>query len=260
MKTKPAQLKKNTKVKWIIPIISALVFVLLTATAFYLRQNNQKLPEQTENQPVVTTDAGLISLPKPALRSSISVESALNSRRTRRAFLPQSLSLNTVSQMLWAAQGVTVEWGGRTAPSAKSTYPLSVYLIVNKVDGLKSGEYLYVAGDRSPVHALKPIKEGDLGEAVFTSLNQNSFKDVPAMIVITGNMAKMASAFGGVAQDKDVYLEAGHAAQNLYLQAETLKIGMVTNTSDKDSIIRNIITIPDDETIIYLIPFGVPKK
>ena len=145
------------------------------------------------------------------------METALKNRRTRRSFLDGSLTLKQVSQMLWSAQGVTVDWGGRTTPSAKSTYPLSVYIVANKVDGLDAGEYLYIPGDRTPVHQLKTIKKGEFGEAIFTALNQNSFKDVPAVVVITGNMGKMAQAFGGIAQDKDVYLEVGHAAQNMYL-------------------------------------------
>ncbi len=258
MKKKPAQVKKIKKVNWLIPIISSLVFLVLAGSAFYLRKNIDK-PSDLPSGPVATQAANLITLPAPALKSNVSVEAALKSRRTKRAFLDKSLSLSMVSQMLWAAQGVTVDWGGRTSPSAKSTYPLNVYLVANKVDGLNPGEYVYIPGERTPVHGLKPIAEGEFGKAIFTSLNQNAFKDVPAMLVITGDMAKMAAAFGGIAQDKDVYLEAGHAAQNLYLQAETLKIGMVTNSLANDSIIRNIISIPDTETIIYVIPFGFPK-
>lgn len=259
-KTKPAQQTEKTKVKWLIPLATGMVLIALALGAVYLKKNTTPQEIQAETTPTEAKIANAISLPKPVTRSSVSIESALNTRRTKRSFVDQSIPLSTVSQMLWSAQGVTAEWGGRTAPSAKSTYPLTVYLVANKVDGLSPGQYVYVPGDRTPVHSLKPIKEGNFGEALFTNLNQNSFKDVPAMVVITGNMSKMAAAFGGVPNDKDVYLEAGHAAQNMYLIAESLKIGMVTNTSDKDTIIRNIITIPDSETIIYLIPFGIPKK
>jgi SagB-type dehydrogenase family enzyme len=260
MKTKPAQEKTKNKVQWLIPLVTGLVLIALVGGTLYLKKNTKQQVIQRESTPVDTKAANIISLPKPVTRSSVSIESSLNTRRTKRAFVDQSIPLSTVSQMLWAAQGVTAEWGGRTAPSAKSTYPLTVYLVANKVDGLTPGQYVYVPGDRTPVHGIKPIKEGNFGDALFANFNQNSFKDVPAIIVITGDMAKMAAAFGGVPNDKDVYLEAGHAAQNMYLIAESLKIGMVTNTSDKDTILRNIITIPDTETIIYLIPFGIPKK
>ncbi len=258
MEKKPAQAKKNNNVRWLIPVITTIVFVVLLTVTFLLKKDNSA-PEVTIANPAATKPANQISLPTPALKSSISVESTLKTRRTKRTFLDEKMDLKVASQLLWAAQGVTSEWGGRTTPSAKSTYPLSVYLVANKIDGLNSGLYLYVPGDRTPVHALKPIAEGDFGKAFFASLNQNSFKNAPGILVITGDMTKMANAFGGIPHDKEVYLEAGHAAQNLYLQAETLKIGVVSNSSFDDSIIRNIITIPDTETIIYLIPFGLPK-
>ena len=261
MKKRPAQSpKKIFSNKWLIPIASGVILVLLLSLAFFLKKpNSVQAPNSNGGQSPVILPSENLELPKPDLKSSTSLETALKNRRTRRSFLDGSLTLKQVSQMLWSAQGVTVDWGGRTAPSAKSTYPLSVYLIVNKVEGLDAGEYLYIPGDRTPVHQLKTIKKGDFGEAIFTALNQNSFKDVPAIVVITGNMGKMAQAFGGIAQDKDVYLEVGHAAQNMYLQAESLKIGMVTNSSFKDNTIRNIITIPEEETLIYMIPFGHSK-
>lgn len=263
MKEKPARTpKQKPKNKWLIPIVSGVMLAVILVLAFLLKRPVpvQAPSSNTGQESPETLSSENISLPNPDYKSSTSVEASLKSRRTKRAFLDQSITLKQVSQMLWSAQGVTSEWGGRTTPSAKSVYPLSLYLIVNKVDGLEPGQYLYVSGDRSMVHQLKPIKKASLGEAIFNSLNQNSFKDVPAIVVITGNMGKMSQAFGNTPQDKNVYLEAGHAAQNMYLQAESLKIGLVTNTSFQDNIIRNILTIPEEETLIYMVPFGHPKE
>lgn len=261
MKKKPAQdQKKDSWRRWLLPALTGgLVVVLGTVAVIFRKPSISTLNTPPSVTPVILPSEN-IALPQPDLKSNNSIEAVLKARRTRRAFLNKSLNLEQVSQMLWSAQGVTVDWGGRTAPSAKSTYPLSVYLIANKIDGLDAGEYLYVPGERTPVHQLRAIKKGNLGEAVFATQNQNSFKDVPAVVIITGNMEKMARAYGGIPQDKDVYLEAGHVAQNMYLQAESLKLGLVANTTFKDNIIRNIITIPEEETIIYLIPFGYPKE
>lgn len=256
--SKPAKEIKTKKVKWLIPSITVLVFLLLTLATIYFRKD-PSLISDTPTSPTPIQEANLIKLPSPALKSSVSVESAIQSRRVKRSFADEQVSLKSVSQLLWSAQGITVEWGDRTAPSAKSTYPLTVYLIVSKVEGLNPGQYVYQPGERTPIHSLKPIKEGDFGEAIFQSLNQNSFKGVPGIFVIAGDMDKMAAAFGGIAHDKDVYIEAGHVAQNLYLQAETLKLGMAANSNFNEGIIRSIISIPDNETVIYLIPFGVPK-
>lgn len=246
--------------RFFLPLATTSIVVILAILSLVLVKQQapvSDVPVAGDNVPVQNSEQ--IALPEPSIKGGISLDSALKSRRTQRAFQDDSLDLKTVSQMLWAGQGVTADWGGRTAPSAKSTYPLKLYLVANNVDSLEPGQYEYIPGDIKPVHQLVPIKKAQTGKAIYTALNQNSFKDIPALIAITGDMNKMATAYGGVSHDTDVYLEAGHAAQNMYLEAENLKIGMVANSSFNDSIIRNIITIPEVETLIYLIPLGKPK-
>lgn len=246
--------------RWLIPALTALVVVTVTLTAILVRRT---IPVSTSLDivpSIALLPAETISLPAPDLRSGNSLETVLKNRRTRRNFENKTLSLKQVSQLLWSAQGVTVDWGGRTAPSAKSTYPLTVFLVASKVDGLDPGEYQYLPGDRTPVHALKPIKKVDLQQAVYEAVNESSFKNAPAFMVITGSMGKMAEAYGGIPHDKEVYLEAGHVAENLYLQAESLRLGMVSISSFNNAKIKDLVTIPDSDTIIYLIPFGIPKQ
>jgi len=246
--------------RWIIPALTSLVVVSIFVAVLLTRQTAPT--KQTPNQPVATTTLTSedIGLPSPELRSGNSIEAVLKARRTRRDFLDKELTLKQVSQMLWAGQGVTVDWGGRTAPSAKSTYPLTLFLIANKVAGLEAGEYQYIPEDRTPVHRLKPIKAVDLQQAIYEALKESSFKNAPAVIVITGNMDKMAESYGGIPHDKEVYLEAGHAGENLYLQAESLKLGMVTISGFDEAKVKDLVTIPAGDTIIYLVPFGIPKQ
>ena len=260
---KTAQKNKATKDKgiifkrWLIPALTVLI-VAAFATLSLTRKKEEPTISHTEPA-VAILSADNLALPKPELRSSNSLEAVLKNRRSRREFIDKEITLKQVSQMLWAAQGVTVDWGGRTSPSAKSTYPLSVFLVANKVAGLDAGEYQYIAGDRTPVHELKPIKKVDLQKALYEGLNDSAFHNAPAVLIITGNMSKMAEAFGGIPHDKEVYLEAGHAAQNLYLQAESLRLGMVTISTFSNAIVKDLVTIPPGDTIIYLIPFGTPK-
>jgi len=246
--------------KWQTPLLTAFVVILLSTVAIVINSQQNKVPDQAETSAVqLVLPADSISLPLPDYRSSNSIEATLKNRKTRIDFTENSISLKQISQILWAAQGVNVDWGDRTAPSAKSTYPLTVFLIANKVDGLDAGEYQYIPGDRTMIHQLKPIKKVDMQKELFDLLNQSSFNKIPAVIVISGDMSKMAEAYGGIPHNKEVYLEAGYAAQNIALQVESLKLGTTVNTNFDELKIRELITVSSNDTIITLMPIGVPK-
>jgi nitroreductase len=78
----------------------------------------------------------MISLPAPAHHSNTSLESALLSRTSIRTFSADPVSLQQVSQLFWAAQGLTGNGSRRTAPSAGALYPLEVYIAASYVQGL----------------------------------------------------------------------------------------------------------------------------
>ncbi|MEE9191021.1 MAG: SagB/ThcOx family dehydrogenase, partial [Candidatus Aerophobetes bacterium] len=85
-----------------------------------------------------------IKLPPPIVKGKISLEEALKKRRSERDFQDRALTLKQVSQILWAAQGITEERGfKRAAPSAGALYPLELYLVVKKVEELEAGVYHY---------------------------------------------------------------------------------------------------------------------
>lgn len=257
---KKAAQKVKSKLSFPAPLLTVLVVLLLSVIALIFGRQKIVPQNQTETpvvQIVLPTDN--ISLPPPDYRSGNSIEAVLKNRRSRLNFTEGTLSQKQISQLLWAAQGINVDWGDRTAPSAKSTYPLSVFLIANSVSGLEAGEYQYIPGDRTPVHQLKPIKKVDMGQALFDLLNQSSFNKIPAILVITGNMGKMAEAYGGIPHDKEVFLEAGYAAQNIALEAESLKLGTNVSTNFDELKLRELITVSSSDTIILLMPIGIPK-
>ncbi len=238
----------------------AVVVIALLVTAFVVnrrRNNSQSQVETPAVQLVLPADS--VALPTPDYRSGNSLEAMLKIRKTHLDFTDAALSLKQISQILWAAQGINVDWGDRTAPSAKSTYPLTVFLIANKVTGLDNGEYQYIPGERTMLHQLKPIKKVDLGDSLFTLLNQSSFNKIPATLVITGNMAKMAEAYGGIPHDKEVYLEAGYTAQNVALEAESLKLGTNVSTNFDELKLKELVTVASTDTIILIMPVGIPK-
>jgi len=258
---KAKAVKTVTKSSRLVPLLGIALILSLSIFAYVKwLKSQQQTQVAAQTVPVKTVQiAPPVNLPPPSLRSNMSVEAALKNRRSRRDFTSDSLNLKQVGQMLWAAQGVTADWGGRTAPSAKEAYPLTVYLVANRVIDLNPGVYQYIPGERDAKHQVQLIKAGDVSEAVGTAIVQNAAKNSPALLIIAGDMNKMAKAFDGKHLDNNVYLEAGHAAQNLYLEAESLGLGMVTMAGFDGTKVAAALNTPETDTIIYAVPFGIPK-
>lgn len=246
--------------KWGIPLSTTTIVILLVIFGLIFRNHQEQASAPVEQEPAVVTNPNVIPLPTPTYRSQNSVESVIRINQPRRSFNPDQFTQKQLSQMLWAAQGVTFDWGGRTVTSSKSTFPLTIFVLVNNVEKLEKGLYQYIPGERLPAHQLLPVKLGDFGPGLFEIVNQTPLKEPPLVIIVTGDLKKMANAYGGVAHDREVYLEAGSAIQNMYLQAESLKIGMVSLPNFDESQVRVLLSIPQADTIISLVPMGYIKE
>lgn len=196
---------------------------------------------------------GEIALPPPQLKGRLSVEEALHRRRSVRDYAKEGLSIPEVSQLLWAAQGITQRGEGlRTAPSAGAAYPLEVYLVAGDVRGLPAGIYRYLPAR----HALIRKAEGDVRAKLRdASLGQQCVKDAPATLVITAVYARTAARYGGRAE-RYVDIEVGHAGENVYLQAETLGLGTVAVGAFSDAEVKRVLGLKDEEAPLYLLPVG----
>lgn len=193
-----------------------------------------------------------IALPEPRLESDVSIEETLLQRRSVREYASIPLTLDEVSQLLWAAQGITAEWGGRTAPSAGALYPLEVYLVVGDVEGLAVGVYKY----KPEGHELLKISDLDVREGLATAAwGQNWVEEGAIDIVIAAVYERTAKKYGNRGE-RYVHMEAGHAAQNIYLQAVALDLGMVTVGAFYDKWVRNVLSMPQNEVPLYVIPVG----
>jgi SagB-type dehydrogenase family enzyme len=190
-----------------------------------------------------------IALPAPRLKGEMSLEETLTARRSVRQFTDGELTLEELSQLLWAAQGITVDWGGRTAPSAGALYPLEVY--VATADRL----YHYVPQGHKAVVESRADLRGELWRA---GLSQNAIREAPAVFVITAVYARTAKKYGERAE-RYVKLEAGHAGQNLVLQAVALGLGGVTIGAFYDDQVQRALSLPSDHEPLYLIPIGHPR-
>ena len=193
-----------------------------------------------------------IALPTLKYKSDKSVEEALLKRRSVREFTEEPLTLNQVSQLLWAAQGITDPSGKRTAPSAGALYPLEVYVAAGNVSDLSAGVYKY-----SPEqHELLKILDGDIRKQLSSaSLGQTPVKDGAISIIIAPVYVRTTFKYGdrGI---RYVHMEIGHAAQNLCLEAESLGLGAVTIGAFEDAKVKKLLNLPNDEDPLYIIPVG----
>jgi len=193
------------------------------------------------------TTGGGIKLPPPSMDGTLSVEKALSERRSVRAYKPEALSMAEVSQILWSAQGVTEPTKGfRTAPSPKGAYLLQVYLIAGKVTGLPAGLYAY----QPKSHGLIKVAEGDKKGDLFKIVPQPAINSAPAALIIAGIPER------STANPAWIYLEAGHAAENVYLQAASLKLGTVSIAGFKPEDVKRGLALPEKELPIYIMPLG----
>lgn len=196
--------------------------------------------------------ASAIPLPNPVSTGVLSVESALHSRRSVRDFSPQSLTLAEVAQLLWAAQGITGPGGTRTAPSAGALYPLELYLVTGNVSALAKGVYRY----QPLVFSLIRLADGDQRAALAAAaLGQDWVNEAAAVIVVAAAHERMTRKYGqrGV---RYVHMEAGHAAQNIHLQAVALNLGTVVVGAFDDDKVKIIVNLSGDEQPLCLLPIG----
>ena len=139
-------------------ILIGLSFLCLLAAFLIIFKKADVFIEKKLNK--INSSSQKIVLPPPRYNSATSIEEAILKRRSVRSYQETLLTLDEVSQILWSAQGVTDEKGYRIAPSAGALYPLEVYLVAGRVDGMASGVYKYVPKDHELVNVALGDKRG----------------------------------------------------------------------------------------------------
>lgn len=199
------------------------------------------------------TVAEMINLPQPELDSKFSIEKAIQQRRSVRSYEKSPLSMKEISQLLWAAQGISDRAKGlRTAPSAGALYPLEVYLVSGNVTGLSPGIYRY----KPHGHEIEKIADGDKrAELSKAALSQSSVREAAAVIAISAVYERITGKYGqrGI---RYTDMEAGHAGENVSLQAVALKLGTVMVGAFSDEDVKKVLGLPAEEKPLYLIPVG----
>ena len=203
------------------------------------------------------------TLPAPKTDGDMSVEQAMQNRRSVRRFEDKALSKEQLSQLLWAAYGITqpitdnpARRGGlRTTPSAGALYPLEIYVVVGKADGIETGVYKY----DSQTNTIAQTIDRDIREELMAiSANQAMIGAAPVTILYCAVFDRMRERYGD-RSERYAYIEVGHSAQNVYLQAESLGLGTCASGAFTDSEVSKLLNLPRDESPLYMMPTGYPQ-
>lgn len=193
-----------------------------------------------------------VKLPEPIYDSKTSVEKALQKRRSLRQYKNLPITLQDVSQLLWAAQGISGTGGRRTAPSAGALYPLEVHVVAGNVTGLSIGVYSYDPYKHELSRVLDSDKRMELSKA---ALGQSSINKAAAVLVFSAVYERITIKYGerGI---RYAHMEAGHAAENVFLQAVSLDLGTVVIGAFHDEEVRAVLHLPLQVQPLYLMPVG----
>lgn len=192
----------------------------------------------------------VIALPRPDPTTSISLHDALARRHSVREFEPVVPTMQQIGELLWAGQGTTRSWGGRTAPSAGALYPLEVYAVTRGT----LWHYL-PEGHRAEQWDAPVTLAAELGDA---ALGQPAIAAAPLLLVVTGAIGRTRGKYGARAPQY-VALEAGHCAQNMLLEAVSLGLGAVPIGALSDEAVRRRLGLADELTPYYVMPVGTER-
>jgi len=204
-------------------------------------------------------DGGTIDLPEPETDGETSVEKAIALRRSRREYGDDPLTLAELGQLLWAAQGITRSRMGQTdlraAPSAGATYPLTISVAIDDggVERVDAGVYRYDPADHGLERRGADSIHASLEDA---ALEQSWVGGAPVDLVVSAVDERTTDRYGERGRSRYVPMEAGHVAENCYLQAEALDLSTVVVGAFRDDDVRSLLELPAEHRPLYVIPVG----
>lgn len=234
---------KKIQVAVLLSLVFFAVVWLLAGDLFFPAEVVQNAEEGNAIEYVI--------LPEPNLRGEVSVEEAIYKRRSTRRYQQGPLTLQEVSQLLWASVGKTVDGVSgptRAYPSAGASHPLEAFLVVGDVKELAVGVYRYNWRD----HTLSLVIEGDVRDALTdAALRQAMIREAPASIVFTAVFQRTTSRYGQRGEVRYVPMDTGAAFQNVHLQAQALGLGTVIIGAFSDEGVKEVLNLTDE------IPLGI---
>ena len=204
-------------------------------------------------------DAELIPLPEPLTTGGAPLWTVIAKRRSHRQFAADPLDLQELSQILWAAQGITFAtqgFGFRAAPSAGALYPTETYFVTNRVNDLHPGLYHFNVRE----FAIEFLIDGEFGPLLAAAaLGQNMVERAAITVIWTAIISRNAWKYDQRAY-RYIYLDAAHVAQNLMLGATALGLGTCGIGAFYDDKVNSILGVDGyTETALYLCVVGKLK-
>lgn len=229
---------------------------ILCIVIMIIALSNQACGQSASNKSKPISKMNEIVLQEPAKESEFSLGQAISLRRSVRSFTNQPITLPDVSQLLWAAQGITDTGRGfRTAPSAGATFPVEIYIVATNVNEVAQGLYHYQTGK----HLLEKKISGDLREPLLESaLMQQWLSQAAAIIIVCADYSRTTARYGERG-NRYVHMEAGHVGQNLALQAVALGLGTTMVGAFYDDQLKEVLNLPENLEPLYIIPVGHPR-
>jgi SagB-type dehydrogenase family enzyme len=233
--------------------------VRLTIDFYQTDQYQGKAPPPVE-KPFAKDQKRIDLIPISKLRSisDVSLITAIKNRKSHRHFQPVPLTLEEISFLLWATQGVRkkVEPGTayRTVPSAGCRHALETYLCVLNVSGLKTGIYRYL-----PLEHQLCLEYTDerLSEKIITAALGQPFVGKSAITFIWTSIPYRMEWRYDIAAHKVIAIDAGHVCQNLYLACDAISAGTCAVAAYHQELMDSLLNVDGtDEFTIYLAPVG----
>lgn len=192
----------------------------------------------------------VIQLPEPNRSGAVSLETAINMRRSVQQFADTSLSFAQIGQLVWAGQGITDKQQGlRAAPSEGGLYPIELYLV--------TPEGLFVYNPEG--HSLKQISSLDLRKQLsIAASGLGQVEDAACDIVIAGSVRKIAPRYGSNKAQKFMMLEAGQVAGNIQLQAVSLGLASMPVGDFETRNVARVCELPAEIEPLFIVCVGHP--
>jgi nitroreductase len=194
---------------------------------------------------VAAGGAANLALPPRPAKSDVDLTTALEQRRSSREFAATALSLEDLSAVLWAANGVNRPDGRRTAPTARNRQYIEIYLVGD------AGAWRYDA----PGHALVPVTEANVKDRMG---QQAHVAAASYVLVLAADLARVPAA-----DDTRLgwaHSTAGAVAQNVALMAAARGIGTGMVALIKAEEIRRALSLPGETVPLYVMPLGHLKR